>query len=227
MEPATVGGIVDLWKLWRSGKIAEALKLWDAIQSKDVTLIAAELGEILAMFGQPEYAVQLNELAAAIKSGSIVNILVEGADVLKLVANDFAANPPPPIPGDVIRMMASADFEARKPIAEMTAAECSQWFKDNTASVRTAAGYSFTKWVLRRLPEVRDSLTGDAMAVAKVQAMDPDTVIKWLNRAILVLTAASAFYPPLLVIVTVLKMVLARYESNNPVVGLAVGELAG
>jgi len=220
-----VSGLLDL--LLR-GKWREAYDLIDAFKTKDAKVIEKELGEALAAFGQPEYQTPLHNLAVELAKGTAnwAAIGVAWSVIQGLIFAEFVTDASPALPDDVIRMMASADFKTRKPINEMTAAECATWFADNKAAVRKAAGYAFTQWALRKLPEVRDALTGDANAVAKMKALDPEQVITWLNRAILILTLASAFYPPLLVIVTVLKLILARYESNHPDTGLPLEALA-
>jgi len=214
--------IMDLWGLWRSGKIAEALELFDAIKSRDLTKIVDELGDIAELFGLKGADLQLNELAAAIKAAdfkkikSLTKVVRESCDVIDLMADKFM---PEPVP--VITTM------ARKPIEEMTAEDCAVWMSDNKANVRKGAGTGMCRFALRRMPEVQAALEGK-MTTAQLEtlALDPDKVVTWLNRAIIILTAASIFYPPLGAVVVVLKLILARFESNNPDVGLPLTALA-
>jgi len=131
------------------------------------------------------------------------------------------ATPPYPSPSPVITTM------ARKNIKDMTAADCERWLADNKANVRSGADSWACRKALRRLPDVQNALEGKmTTAQLETMALDPDKVVTWLNRAIMVLPVASMFYPPLGAVVVVLKLILARFESSNPDVGLPLTALA-
>lgn len=219
-------GFGDLFGFIWSGKLREARELWDAIQSRDAGRIEKELRDVLAAFDQAEYRQPISDLVAAIKfddpnpTSKWARVLKCGMAIGTLVCDEFIKNPLP-VPPVIVGTM------ARKPIADMTLAEREQWYADNKAQIRDGAGTWLCRRALRHLPEVQAALEGK-MTAAELDAMalDPDQVVKWLNRAIMVLTAASIFYPPLGAVVVVLKLILARFETNNPDIGLPLSILA-
>ncbi len=134
------------------------------------------------------------------------------------------------IPDAPIRVSAAVESVelntgARKHIRDMTVAECETWFAERKGSIRDASKTPGVARVLRkRCPEVLAALDGTA-TTAQLAALSPEQIIKGLNIAIMVCTVVAAFYPPVGLLVTVLKMVLARYESSNPDVGMAMSDL--
>lgn len=211
-------GIRDLFQLWRSGVIGDAMALFDAVKSKDwnkVREIARRLAGSLGFAGD---AKEIDDIVTELMEADWGGVLVEVADELKLIGNRFRKTP---LPVPVITTM------ARKNIKDMTAADCETWLADNKANVRKGANSGVCRFALRRMPDVQDALEGKmTTAQLETMALDPDKVVTWLNRAIIVLTAASIFYPPLGAVVVALKLILARFESNNPDVGLPLTALA-
>lgn len=211
-------GIRDLFQLWRSGVIGDAMALFDAVKSKDwnkVREIARRLAGSLGFAGD---AKEIDDIVTELMEADWGGVLVEVADELKLIGNRFRKTP---LPVPVITTM------ARKNIKDMTAADCETWLADNKANVRKGANSGVCRFALRRMPDVQDALEGKmTTAQLETMALDPDKVVTWLNRAIIILTAASIFYPPLGAVVVALKLILARFESNNPDVGLPLTALA-
>lgn len=167
-----------------------------------------------------EEAEEVDEIIAEILTKDFYGAAYQLGDALMKFAGP-KASPPYPAPSPVITTM------ARKNIKDMTAADCETWLADNKANVRNGADTWFCRRVLRKLPEVQSALEGKmTTAQLETMALDPDQVVKWLNRAIMLLTLVSIAYPPLGAVVVVLKLILARFESNNPDVGLPLTALA-
>ncbi len=211
-------GIRDLFQLWRSGVIGDAIALFDAVKSKDWNKVREIARRLAGSVGFSADAKEIDEIVAELIEADWGGVLVELADELKLIGERFRKSP---LPTPTITTM------ARKPIEEMIAEDCAVWMSDNKANVRKGAGTGMCRFALRRMPEVQAALEGK-MTTAQLEtlALDPDKVVTWLNRAIIILTAASIFYPPLGAVVVVLKLILARFESNNPDVGLPLTALA-
>lgn len=214
-------GFGDLFGFIWSGKLREARELWDAIQSRDAGRIEKELGDVLAAFDQAEYRQPISDLVAAIKfddpnpTSKWARVLKCGMAIGTLVCDEFIKNPLP-VPPVIVGTM------ARKPIADMTEAECIQWGADNKGLIRLGADTWWCRRQLSDVPEIYRLINGE-MTPAELHAlaMNPDMVVKWLNRAIFMLGIGAAFYPPIGAVATLLKMVLARYEINHPDLGAA------
>lgn len=219
-------GIGDLLGFIWSGKLREARELFEAVTSRDPARIEKELRDVLVAFDQAEYDQPIRDLVAAIKfddpnpTSKWARVLKCSTVIVSLICDEFIKNPLP-VPPVIVGTM------ARKPINELTLAEREQWAADNKGQIRVGAETWYCRKALRKLPEVQAALEGK-MTTAELDtlALDPDQVVKWLNRAILLLTAGSVFYPPLGAVVVILKMILARYETNNPDIGLPLSVLA-
>lgn len=211
-------GIRDLFQLWRSGVIGDAMALFDAVKSKDWNKVREISRRLAGSFNFGADAKEIDDIVTELMEADWGGVLVEVADELKLIGNRFRKTP---LPVPVITTM------ARKNIKDMTAADCETWLADNKANVRKGANSGVCRFALRRMPDVQSALEGKmTTAQLETMALDPDKVVTWLNRAIIILTAASIFYPPLGAVVVVLKLILARFESNNPDVGLPLTALA-
>lgn len=222
MNDYSTMGFMDLWRLWTSGKISEALELWEAIKSREIVKIADELGDIAELFGLKGADLQLNELAAAIKAVDFKNVKTmtkvnrELLDVIDLVADKFA-----PVP--VITTMAAVHIDT------MTRPEALQWLADNRANIRRGGDAILVKKIFRNYPEVPAMLTGEAVTTA----IDPERlarIIDIMRWAVPVLTAVSAFVPYLIPVVIVFKFIIARYDANHPTasgadIGLELSDL--
>lgn len=123
------------------------------------------------------------------------------------------------------RRQGIVSIAARKRIDDFTAADSDRWWSENKTRVRSESQTRIAKFALRRLPEIQSALAGE-MPLASIKALDPEQVVKWLNRAIILLTAAAVVYPPLGAVVVVLRLILVRYESKHPDVGLSIEALA-
>lgn len=211
-------GIRDIFNLWRSGVIGDAMELFDAVKSKDWNKVRALAQKLAGAVGFAADAKEIDDIVTEIIEADWGGVLVEFADELKLIGNRFRKSP---LPVPVITTM------ARKNIKDMTAAECETWLADNKANIRKGAASGVCRFAMRKMPDVQAALEGKmTTAQLETMALDPDKVVTWLNRAIIILTAASIFYPPLGAVVVVLKLILARFESNNPDVGLPLTALA-
>jgi hypothetical protein len=192
----------------------------DAIKAGDINAIDAAIKSALTMFA-PDWLDEQKEIMdvvrEAVKDQRNWNIIIReiGDAMVK-----YAEQRLPAKDGGTIRV------GDRKHISELTAAEAMAWWEKNKSAVRTESQTRVAKFAMRKLPELQAGIEGK-LSADQLMKLDPDNVIKWLNRAIIILTVASAVYPPLSVVVIALKLILARYESNNIDVGLSVTALAG
>jgi hypothetical protein len=200
------------------GKILAFVEMARAIKSGDKARIRAAALEVARALGYGADAKELDDVVKEIEEGDWGGAMVELGELLILEGNRFRKTP---LDGPKITTM------ARKNIKDMTAADCETWLADNKANIRKGADSAVCRFATRKMPDVQQALEGKmTTAQLETMALDPDKVVAWLNRAIIVLTAASIFYPPLGAVVVVLKLILARYESNNPDVGLPLTALA-
>jgi hypothetical protein len=192
----------------------------DAIKAGDINAIDAAIKSALTMFA-PDWLDEQKEIFDIVREAlkddrDLYAILYELGDALVKFAE----------PRRKVKENGTIRVGDRKHISELTAAEASAWWEKNKSAVRTESQTRVAKFAMRKLPELQAGIEGK-LSADELMKLNPDEVIKWLNRAIIVLTVASVVYPPLSVVVIALKLILARYESNNIDVGLSVTALAG
>ncbi len=200
--------------LIRSPVFKDVLAVIAAVQTPGLDDDKAAISKLLIDAGKPQAAELVGPLF------DLITGLIDQFSTVKEL-----------LPDSGIRVMAegpaAAEFKTgeRKAIKDMTTAECQKWFDDHKGSIREEAKSWMGHRVLsRRCPEILATLDGTA-TVAAVTALTPEQIIKGLNTAILILTFASAVYPPLAILVTILKIVLAKYTSDHPDVGLSLVDL--
>lgn len=226
MTAEAVGGFLDILKLWRGGTISDVMELVEAIKLKDVARIRASVVKIAAAFDFGADAKEIDDIVAGVIAADWPKVVYEAGDAaMKLAVKHMGyVVPESGVPSNG-GILVGGPVGERKNFRDMTAAECDQWFAENKGTARTAAKSWLAQRVLsKRCPDILGALDGTA-TVASLVALTPEQIIKGLNIAIMILTAASIMYPPLGILVTVLKLVLARYESSNPDVGMALVDL--
>ena len=221
---AEIAGILDRLKFWEGIKVykdvtvGDALAVLKAMEAKDAAAIRAAVTTIASHAGYAMEAGEVDDIVAELMAKDWKGVIYETCDaVMKFLVKHGGY-----VPGAAI-VEGQFQIAERKAIRDMTPEECRTWYADNKGGVRTAANSGAGKYALRNLPQILSALDG-TMSVAEAKALDPDQVVKWLNRAIFLLTVASIIYPACGLLVTALKLILARYETGHPDVGLSMAD---
>lgn len=207
------GDLLDGFRLWRSGLVADLLKLYSAVTAKDWPEVRRLIAKIAADQGFPVEAKEIDELITELIALDAGGILYQMADVQKLVATKYLGYVPP-----LSIQPAPSIVPMRQHYTEMSGVECRQWLADNRANVREAGRHLMVRWLLRGVPELTRLMAGE-MTAAELAAIDPDRLAQIINVfrvAIPILTVAGAFFPPCLIAAVVLKMIVAWYDANHP-----------
>ena len=157
-------------------------------------------------------AKEIDDVVDAVIAHDTGAIVYELGDYLTKFATQHLGYVPPvtPNPAGPVRMFAGPRTE------EFTNAAAKAWLADNRGAVKKESQRFIVKKVLHNAPEVLSGLAGEPVPVG-IDEERLAKIISVLRTAIPILTAVSAFVPYLIPVVIVLKMIVARYDSNHPV----------
>lgn len=207
------GDLIDGFRLWRSGLVADLLKLYAAVTAKDWPEVRRLIAKIAADQGFPAEAKEIDELVAELAALNWPGVLYQAGDVMQLVATKYMGYVPP---GGI--QTDPSIVPMRQHYSEMSGVECRTWLADNRANVRESGRHLVVRWRLRGSPELLRLMTGE-MTAEELAAIDPDRLARIIDVcrvAIPILTVAGAFFPPCLIAAVALKMIVAWYDANHP-----------
>lgn len=204
-------GFLDLIAFWRSGKLKEALDVWEAIQARSLQQIADELGDVAELFGLTGMDKELNELAAAIKNGDPFGMVSEACDPVKLIAEKFRAAQPSP----TITTLAAADGDYFAAMLTEAQVDPAAWWEANKDEVRRGMRRSVTRLLLRR--ELREEIAeAGAVLAGSVGVADIDPIRRArLEKIIIVLKGLGAAFPPWSLILIVVAVALELWLKKQ------------
>lgn len=220
----SMGGFLDLLHFWKNGTIADAMELAAAVQAKDVTRVRAAVLKVLNDVGPALTAEAglVDTIVGDLIATDWAKSLYDAGGYMQFVAVHHLGYVVPGgiviDPSSPIRVMgvSGVPFDVYK----ATNAEAKQFLADNRASVRQAGGHWFTTHIsrLRNAPEILKLARGEA-TTADLAAIDParlETIMLIIEAAIPVLTLAGAFFPPLLILSSILRLIDTYYRSVHP-----------
>ncbi len=204
-----IGNLLDVLSLWRNGTIKDGLELIDAIKSKDAARIRAAAVKVATDLNFGADAEEINDIVAEVLAHDTAGIIYElGDGLMKFSVNHLGYEPKP--------HLALGAFDARTATTE----QAKTWWSQNDQLVREGSKSRIVRFRFKRHPELLALLDGSADQKT-INAISPETldrIITFIKASIPILTAVSAFVPYLIPVVVILKLIVARYEANHPII---------